>query len=231
MIPSRQSTEVITGEEATAAPARRPSIGYAVESIGTFFLVFAVGASDGSGSPLPPLALGAVLMVMIYTWGHRFAGHYNPAATMVALARHRIGLGDAAGYWLAQLGAGLLAVVAMTRTGHTPAAGSVAQLLFTFALCCIVLEVATRTQPDQSFFGLAIGFTVVAGAFAAGAISGGAFHPAVTLGAGAGTAAGFALLTLNPPTHPSPPDSQKNPALRLRHRSPGQLGLRAVTDR
>jgi aquaporin Z len=230
MIPSRQSTEASSGEEATAAPAPRPSIGYAVESIGTFFLVFAVGAAEGSGSPLPPLALGAVLMVMIYTGGHRSAGQCNPAATMVALARHRIGLRDAAGYWIAQLGAGLLAVAAMTMTSHTPAAGSVVELVFIFVLCCLVLEVATRTQPDHSFSGLAIGFAVVAGAFAVGAISGGSFHPAVALGAGAGTAAGFALLTLNPPTHDSPSAPHGNGS-RLRHRSPGQPVLRAVTDR
>ncbi|MFE5707074.1 aquaporin [Rhodococcus koreensis] len=201
MIPSRQSAEVITGEEVTAAPTPRPSTGYVVESIGTFVLVFAVRAVEGSGSPLPPLALGAVLMVMIYTWGHRSARHYNPAATLVALARHGIGLRDAAGYWLAQLGAGLLAVAAMTS--HTPATASVVELVFIFALCCLVLEVATRTQPDNALSGLAIGVTVVAGAFAVGAIPGGAFHPAVAVGAGAGTAAGFALLTLNPPTHDS----------------------------
>ncbi|WP_009479843.1 aquaporin [Rhodococcus sp. JVH1] len=231
MIPPRQSTEGSTGEEAAAAPAPRPSIGHAVESIGTLFLVFAVRAAEGSGNPLPPLALGAVLMIMIYTWGHRSARHYNPAATMMALARHRIGLRDAAGYWLAQIGAGLLAVAAMTMTGHTPATASVVELVFIFALCCLVLEVATRTQPDNSLSGLAIGVTVVAGAFAVGAIPGGAFHPAVAVGAGAGTAAGFALITLNPPTHDSALSAHHRNGSRLRHRGPGQPELRTITDR
>jgi len=48
----------------------------------------------------------------------------------------------------------------------------------------VVLNVATaRGTEGNSFYGLAIGFTVAAGAFAVGGISGGAFNPAVALGA------------------------------------------------
>ncbi|GAF48607.1 aquaporin [Rhodococcus wratislaviensis] len=196
-----------TFPDATAVPALRPKIRYAVESIGAFSLVFTVGAAESGGSPIPPLALGAVLMVMIYAEAYRSGGHYSPATTMLALVRGRIGLRDAAGYWIAQLSAGLLAVVAVTMTGHTPAAASMVELVFTFVLCYVALDAATRSPPDNSFCGLAIGFIVVAGTFAGNAISGGAFHPAVTVAAGAGTAAGFALLTLNPPTHdPAPPE-------------------------
>jgi aquaporin Z len=73
----------------------------------------------------------------------------------------------------------------MTLSGHAVVAAFVVEMLFTFALCYVVLNVATsKNQPDNSY-GLAIGFTVVAGAFAVGAISGGAFNPAVTLGAAA----------------------------------------------
>ncbi|MCW2624726.1 aquaporin, partial [Mycobacterium sp.] len=97
-------------------------------------------------------------------------------------------------------------------------AAFVVELLFTFALCYVVLNVATsKHHPNNSFYGLAIGFTVVAGAFAVGAISGGAFNPAVSLGAAvmgmfawptlwiylvaqvlAGMAAGVTFLALNP---------------------------------
>jgi aquaporin Z len=74
----------------------------------------------------------------------------------------------------------------MTLSSHTVVAAFVVEMLFTFALCYVVLNVATsKSHPDNSFYGLAIGFTVVAGAFAVGAISGGAFNPAVTLGAAA----------------------------------------------
>jgi aquaporin Z len=174
---------------------------YAVEAIGTFFLVFTVGAAVIGGSALAPLAIGAVLMVMVYAGGHLSGGHYNPAVTLAVLVRGRIELRDAAAYWLVQLGAGLLAALAvreildpvqlarhatMTLSGHAVVAAFVAEMLFTFALCYVVLNVATsKSHPDNSFYGLAIGFTVAAGAIAVGAISGGAFNPAVTLGAAA----------------------------------------------
>ncbi|MDT5162615.1 MAG: aquaporin [Mycobacterium sp.] len=181
----------------------RPRVGvrYAVEAIGTFFLVFTVGAAVVGGSALAPLAIGAVLMVMVYAGGHLSGGHYNPAVTLAVLVRGRIELRDAAAYWLVQLGAGLLAALAvreildpvqlarhatMTLSGHAVVAAFVAEMLFTFALCYVVLNVATsKSHPDNSFYGLAIGFTVAAGAIAVGAISGGAFNPAVTLGAAA----------------------------------------------
>jgi aquaporin Z len=203
---------------------------YAVEAIGTFFLVFTVAVSALSGSAFTPLAAGAVLMVMIYAGGHISGGHYNPAVTIAALVRHRIGLGDAVGYWIAQLAAGLIAAVvaraivapAATTTlhlsGRALTAAALAELVFTFALCYVVLNVATsKDQPGNSFFGLAIGFTVAAGALAVGGISGGVFNPAVALGGAAvglfawttlwvylvvqvvaGAAAGLVFLALNP---------------------------------
>jgi aquaporin Z len=59
----------------------------------------------------------------------------------------------------------------------------VAEFLFTFALVYVVLNTATsKGTLDNSFYGLAIGFTVMTGAFAVGGISGGAFNPAVAVG-------------------------------------------------
>jgi aquaporin Z len=226
--------DVITSERESVVVAA-PQWGiatrkYAVEVIGTFFLVFTVAVSGFSHSTFTPLAAGAVLMVMIYAGGHISGGHYNPAVTMAALWRRRIGLADAVAYWIAQIGAGLIAAVVaravvnpatvttLHPSGHALAAIAVVELLFTFALCYVVLNVATsKDQMGNSFFGLAIGFTVVAGAFAVGGISGGAFNPAVTLGAAtgglfawstlwvylvvqlvAGAAAGLTFLALNP---------------------------------
>jgi aquaporin Z len=233
MVTAQAPTQVISGDTVNVVSGPRASVKYAVEAIGTFFLVFTVGAAVGSGSPLAPLGIGAVLMVMIYAGGHLSGGHYNPAVTMAVLMRRRIGLRDAVAYWVVQFGAGLLAAVVvrtvvdptrtataagMTLTGRTLVAAFVVELLFTFALCYVVLNVATsKHHPDNSFYGLAIGFTVVAGAFAVGAISGGAFNPAVSLGAAvmgmfawptlwiylvaqalAGVAAGATFLALNP---------------------------------
>jgi aquaporin Z len=232
MVTAQAPTQVIGGDSADVVSGPGAGVKYAVEAIGTFFLVFTVGAAVGSGSPLAPLGIGAVLMVMIYAGGHLSGGHYNPAVTLAVLVRRRIRLGDAVGYWVVQFGAGLLAAVvvrtvvdptrmasaaAMTLTGRTLVAAFVVELLFTFALCYVVLNVATsKDHPDNSFYGLAIGFTVVAGAFAVGAISGGAFNPAVSVGAAvmgmfawptlwvylvaqalAGIAAGVTFLALN----------------------------------
>ncbi|TKA02241.1 MIP/aquaporin family protein [Actinacidiphila oryziradicis] len=230
-VTAQEAAKVVTRQEApkvVAAP--RAGQKYAVELIGTFFLVFTVGAMVYSGSPLAPLAIGSSLMVMVYAGGHISGGHYNPAVTMAALVRGRIGTRDAVGYWITQLAAGLLAagvvrgvvtpaaVKTLAPAGHALTAAIVVELLFTFALAHVVLNVATsKDHPNNSFYGLAIGFTVMVGAFAVGGISGGAFNPAVAFGGTvmglfgwstffiylvveliAGAAAGLAFRALNP---------------------------------
>ena len=200
MATTHTSPAPVTDEGSTEV-VRGPSAGvkYATEAIGTFFLVFTVGAAVATDRQFAPLAIGAVLMVMVYAGGHISGGHYNPAVTLSVLVRRRISAGDAIMYWIVQFGAGLLAAavvsgivdpakaaatVAMPLSGHALVAAFVAELLFTFALCYVVLNVATsKSHPDNSYFGLAIGFTVLAGAFAVGSISGGAFNPSVTVGA------------------------------------------------
>lgn len=183
-----------------AAVTRAPSRGakYAVEAIGTFVLIFTCGAAVGSGSALAPLAIGGALMVMVYAGGYVSGGHYNPAVTLAVLVRHGIRLRDAVGYWVAQWGSGLAAAAAVRwiigpiQAGvpaHRPIAVFVVESIFTFALCYVVLSVATsKHHPDNSYFGLAIGFTVASGGLAVGGISGGAFNPAVAV---AGVAMGM----------------------------------------
>jgi aquaporin Z len=199
MVMSQEATQEFDGNHAAEAVGPRAAVKFVAEAIGTFFLVFTVGAAVATSSPLAPVGIGAVLMVMIYAGAHLSGGHYNPAVTLAVLVRRRIGLGDAVGYWIVQSGAGLLAAItvrdtigparvaaraALTLSGHALIAAFVAELLFTFALCYVVLNVATsRHESNNSYYGAAIGFTVMAGAVAVGAISGGAFNPAVTLGA------------------------------------------------
>jgi aquaporin Z len=71
-IATTQPAAGVVAGDATADDAAGPRSGakYAVEAIGTFFLVFTVGAAVGSRSPLAPLGIGAVLMVMIYAGAH-----------------------------------------------------------------------------------------------------------------------------------------------------------------
>jgi aquaporin Z len=170
---------------------------YLVEFIGTFFLVFTVCCASIKGGALTPLAIGSALMVMVYAGGHISGGHYNPAVTFAVLIRNRITAAEAVPYWVSQLVAGVLAALVakfVVNPGSLTAldllansrllwGAFVAELLFTFALAWVVLNVATsKDHPTNSFYGLAIGFTVFAGAVAVGAVSGGAFNPAVALG-------------------------------------------------
>ena len=169
---------------------------YVVELIGTFFLVLTIGCTvlkpNEAGSIAPPLAIGAVLMVMIFAGGHISGAHYNPAVTLAVWLRGKCPTSDLPGYIVAQVaGALLAAMLALYLKGEQPAAAPrsevvhalLAEFLFTFALCYVVLNVATaKGTSGNSFYGLAIGFTVLAGAYAVGSISGGVFNPAVAVG-------------------------------------------------
>ena len=167
---------------------------YLTEVIGTFFLVFTIGCTvmGGAAGVIPPLAIGAALMVMVFAGGHVSGAHYNPAVTVALFLRGKCAAKDVLPYWAAQiLGSSLAAAAALYVTGKGPlptplaAVGPafVAEFLFTFALAYVVLNVATaKGTSGNSFYGLAIGMTVMTGAFAVGPISGGVFNPAVALG-------------------------------------------------
>jgi aquaporin Z len=165
---------------------------YIVEFIGTFFLVFTVGMSVRSGAPLAPIAIGSALMVMIFAGGHISGGHFNPAVTLAVTLRGKAEPKDLIPYWVAQFAAGLVAALLVTAIfAGKPAAPAlhgtlpslIVEFLFTFALAWVVLNTATaKGTSGNSFYGLAIGFTVLTGAVAVGGISGGAFNPAVGLG-------------------------------------------------
>lgn len=167
---------------------------YIAEFIGTFFLVLTIGCTViGSGAvPLAPLAIGAALMVMIFAGGHVSGAHFNPAVTLGVWMRGKCDTKDVAPYMISQIVAAALAAFAVaflkqgvTVTPMQPATGPalLAEFLFTFALVYVVLNSATaKGTAGNSFYGLAIGFTVMVGAFSVGNISGGAFNPAVAVG-------------------------------------------------
>ena len=169
---------------------------YITEFIGTFFLVLTIGCTVIPGAPgvIPPLAIGAALMVMIFAGGHVSGAHYNPAVTLAVFVRGRCPAKDVVPYWVAQILAAVAAAfVVMFLFGKSGTPMEIANIpqalaaefLFTFALAYVVLNCATaKGTLDNSFYGLAIGATVMAGAFSVGAISGGAFNPAVAVGIG-----------------------------------------------
>ena len=58
-----------------------------------------------------------------------------------------------------------------------------AEFVFTFILCFVILSVATNPKVENNqYYGLAIGLVVASGAISVGNISGGAFNPAVVFG-------------------------------------------------
>ena len=167
---------------------------FIVECIGTFFLLLTIGLTviPGSAGVIAPLAIGSVLMVLVYAGGHISGAHYNPAVTLAVLIRGKCTMADVPVYLTAQiLGAVAGALTAQFLVGSGTAAGAIdvtksliAEFLFTFALAYVVLNVATaKGTSGNSFYGLAIGFVVMAGAFSVGGISGGAFNPAVAIAA------------------------------------------------
>jgi aquaporin Z len=162
---------------------------YIVEFIGTFFLVS--GAILGG-------AIGAstALMVMIYAGGHISGAHYNPAVTTAMYIRGKISSGEVPGYLFSQLLGGAFAGflmyylfekegLALTCNGFPEGIlkTALAEIIGTFALAYVILNVATaRGTAGNSYFGLAIGGTVLAMALSVGIYSGAVFNPAVALG-------------------------------------------------
>lgn len=181
---------------------------YLTEFIGTFFLVLTIGLSTANGpdmSRFAPIAIGAVVMVMVYMGGHVSGAHYNPAVSLAAFLRGKLSGRDLIPYWVVQIAGAFVAAAVVYLTvrdpgsdpgttvprtfgpdlapGVTIASGLLYEFLFTFALALVILNSATAPgTKGNSFYGLAIGFTVTGAAYAVGGITGGAFNPAVGTG-------------------------------------------------
>lgn len=168
---------------------------YIVEFIGTFFLLFVIGLSviePGGAGAMAPLAIGTILMVMVYAGGHISGGHYNPAVTLGVWMRGKCETKDVPFYMLAQVLGGLAAsLLALKIKGTSLIVAAnpsivnvfIAELIFTFALVYVVLNTATaKDTAGNSYYGLAIGFTLMTAAYAIGSISGCAINPAVAVG-------------------------------------------------
>lgn len=165
------------------------------EFIGTYFLVLLIGLSVHSANPaFAPLAIGLGLAALVYMGAHISGAHYNPAVTIALLARGAIGvietllfivvqfLGAIAATWSVNLIANVNFALAPLPEAKMPKLLFV-EFLFTFLLMLVILNVAVSEKTRRnSYYGLAIGLTVTAGAYAVGGISGAAFNPAVGVG-------------------------------------------------
>jgi aquaporin Z len=184
---------------------------YLTEFIGTFFLVLTIGfaTTDKGVGSLAPLAIGCVLLAMVYMGGHVSGAHYNPAVSLAVLIRGKMAASDFVPYIIAQLLGAVCAALSVEFIRGVPfgvhigkEAGMLhplfVEFLFTFALALVVVNVATAPKAaGNSFYGIAIGLVVTAGAWAVGSVSGAAFNPSVGFGANfveslhSGAAVGF----------------------------------------
>lgn len=171
---------------------------YVYELIGTFFLVFTIGMvvlEPGVPAGFAPIAIGTILAVMIFIGGHVSGGMYNPAVSLAVAVRGKMSYADMIIYWVAQVAGAAGAAYLVIYMKGAPATALlvpemdmtkalIAEFVFTFVLTFTVLNVATAKGTEgNSFYGWAIGMSVLVGAFAVGAISGAAFNPAVAVGA------------------------------------------------
>lgn len=169
---------------------------YLTEFIGTFFLCLTIGLTVITGHPMPGLVIGSSLMIMVYMGGPISGGHYNPAVTTAAVIRGALPTSQVLPYMVSQLAGAMAAgLITGVLTGDVISPepspdvsiglAVLVEFLFTFALALVVLNVATskRTQ-GNSYFGLAIGFTIFVAASGGHTISGGAYNPAVGIGLG-----------------------------------------------
>eukprot|EP00747_Dinoflagellata_sp_TGD_P060713 gnl/TRDRNA2_/TRDRNA2_152157_c3_seq14.p1 gnl/TRDRNA2_/TRDRNA2_152157_c3~~gnl/TRDRNA2_/TRDRNA2_152157_c3_seq14.p1 ORF type:complete len:478 (-),score=100.72 gnl/TRDRNA2_/TRDRNA2_152157_c3_seq14:117-1469(-) len=169
---------------------------YLAEFVGTFLLVFTVGCNVLSGSPVwAATSIACVLMVSIYALGGISGANFNPAVSFTLGLSNKLPWMDVGIYSITQIVAGIVAgfaysglmgdkfFIAPTK-GFSWWQAGIAETLYTFMLCFVVLNVAASKKHagKNQFYGLAIGFVIVAGGYGAGHISGGCFNPAVAFG-------------------------------------------------
>merc|ERR1719265_1221813 len=164
---------------------------YVAEFVGTYLLVFTVGCNVLSGSPVwAATSIACVLMVSIYALGGVSGANFNPAVSLTLGLSNKLEWKEVGIYCVVQLIAGICAGLSYAALfwkafnlgpapGFTWAEAGAIEVLYTFMLCFVVLNTATAAKNDgNQFFGLAIGFVIVAGGYAGGGISGGAVNPA-----------------------------------------------------
>lgn len=180
-----------------------------VEFIGTFLLVLTIPLSSIQNAEMAPISIGFMLMSLVFSFGYLSGGHINPMVTVsvwlctsssvegkkpsgassnyATFSKRRLIL-----YVIAQMAGGCVATFycMMIHGREFPVPnmgldfwhmvrGFLAECVFTFLLCSVVLHVAISKQKNNNFYGFAIGFAVLCGGLTCGSVSGGAFNPAV----------------------------------------------------
>jgi len=185
---------------------------YVCEFVGTYLLVLTVVCNVSNGSAYAALSIACVLMVMIYAVGSISGAHFNPAVTVAVTLSDAMegGWVQAIIYMIFQITGGICGAITgfsmynssfTVKPGVNKAASGphgevqfgveqalLSEFLWTFMLCFVVLNVAcAKATSGNQYYGLAIGFVIVSGAYSVGPISGGCLNPAVALGIDVGS--------------------------------------------
>eukprot|EP00747_Dinoflagellata_sp_TGD_P126025 gnl/TRDRNA2_/TRDRNA2_174230_c4_seq70.p1 gnl/TRDRNA2_/TRDRNA2_174230_c4~~gnl/TRDRNA2_/TRDRNA2_174230_c4_seq70.p1 ORF type:complete len:460 (-),score=82.22 gnl/TRDRNA2_/TRDRNA2_174230_c4_seq70:82-1461(-) len=170
------------------------------EFLGTYLLVLTVGLNVLGGSPAAAWSIAAALMCMIFALGSCSGAHFNPAVTLSILCSGRgsCRLTEGMLYMAAQVGGGVAASLTYSWLENGKSFGlgpqgkygwmqvCMAEIIFTFLLCFVVLSVATVRNALSQYFGFAIGMCVMAAGNAIGGISGASLNPAISIGVQSG---------------------------------------------
>jgi len=156
---------------------------YIMEGFGTMFLVLAICMIGH------PIAIGAMLTVLMYLGEHVSGAHYNPAITLAVWLRGKLKTDKVLPYMLFQVLGGIAAAIIywmlagqryilVPATGISDAKLFMVELLFTFFLVFVFLVVMTTKKVKVNhIFGIVIGFALMAIAFL-----GGMYNPVVSIG-------------------------------------------------
>jgi len=174
---------------------------YLAEFLGTFALVFcgtgAVVIDQQFGGVVTHLGVavtfGLIVMSMIYCLGNISGAHFNPAVSIAFTLARKFDPRHLAGYIGSQLAGALAASVLLKLLfpgdhllGATLPAGSdmqsfIFEMILTFFLMLVIVNVATGSNEQGMFAGLAIGGTVALEALFAGPVCGASMNPARSL--------------------------------------------------
>jgi len=185
------------------------------EFLGTFLLVLTVGCNVLSNNGTwGAVSIACVLMVAIYCFANVSGAHLNPAVTLTLMLSGKLPEGDVkrgtlvAAYCVAQCAggvAGALGYFLLFDKGFPvkPVAGQalgalICEFVYTLMLCTVVLNTAaSKAQGGKNqFYGLAIGFVIIAGGYASAPVGAGCFNPAVALGIWSSSLQGFGWMAL-----------------------------------
>jgi len=175
---------------------------YVAELIGTFALVFcgtgAIVIDQQSAGAIThvgvAITFGLIIMSMIYSLGNISGAHLNPAVSIAFTIAGRFSAKQLPGYIIAQLTGALLAsftlkilfpaseLLGVTIPAGSDMQSSILELILTFFLMLVIVNVAEGSKEQGMFAGLAIGSVVGLEAMFAGPICGASMNPARSVG-------------------------------------------------